>query len=116
MDKPDESLPELKLPVEPMLAQLRREMPSGGGWLYEPKWDGFRTLVFWDAEQLVLQSRDLDRRARLEQAWGGRFRHRTTFLRWRPDKPPEQCTFEQLTFAVPIELAEIFGLGGARLA
>ncbi|HEX8969566.1 MAG TPA: ATP-dependent DNA ligase [Chloroflexota bacterium] len=63
MQKTDETLPRLKLPVqppiEPMLAQLAREMPMGGGWLYEPKWDGFRALVFWDGETLVIQSRDL---------------------------------------------------------
>jgi len=68
MDKPDETLPRLNLPlqppVEPMLAQLTRDMPSGGGW-----------------------------------------------LRWRPDKPPEQ-----LAFAVPIELEEIFELRGKCLA
>jgi ATP-dependent DNA ligase len=40
---------------------------------------------------------------------GGRFRHGTTFLRWRPDKPPRECTFDQLTYAVPAELSEIFG-------
>src|SRR5919204_155910 len=49
----------LQPPIEPMLAQLTRELPSGTGWLYEPKWDGFRALVFWDGEQLVIQSRDL---------------------------------------------------------
>jgi len=38
------------------------------------------------------------------------------WLRWRPDKPPEQCTFEQLAFAVPIELEEIFELRGKCLA
>jgi ATP-dependent DNA ligase len=60
---PDESLPRLNLPlqppIEPMLALLTREVPEGDGWLYEPKWDGFRALVFWDGEQLVIQSRDL---------------------------------------------------------
>ena len=40
---------------------------------------------------------------------GGRFRHGTTFLRWRPDKPPQACTFDQLSYAVPTELSEIFG-------
>jgi ATP-dependent DNA ligase len=40
---------------------------------------------------------------------GGRFRHGTTFLRWRSDKPPLACDFDQLTFAVPIELREVFG-------
>lgn len=43
-------------------------------------------------------------------------RHDPTFLRWQPDKPPEPCTFEQLTFAVPTELEEIFGLRGKSLA
>ena len=58
-----ESLPRLRLPfqppIEPMLAQLTRELPSGDGWLYEPKWDGFRALVFWDGDEVLLQSRDL---------------------------------------------------------
>src|ERR671934_3080996 len=49
----------LQPPIEPMLAQLTRELPSGTGWLYEPKWDGFRALVFWDGAELVIQSRDL---------------------------------------------------------
>ncbi|MGE0785446.1 MAG: ATP-dependent DNA ligase [Sandaracinaceae bacterium] len=48
----------LRPPIEPMLAKAD-EMPSGDGWLYEPKWDGFRTLVFRDGPQLYLQSRDL---------------------------------------------------------
>ncbi|MBX7110335.1 MAG: ATP-dependent DNA ligase [Dehalococcoidia bacterium] len=35
-------------------------MPDGGGgWLYEPKWDGFRTLVYFDGDEVYLQSRDL---------------------------------------------------------
>src|ERR687895_770916 len=42
-----------------MLAQLTRELPSGDGWLFEPKWDGFRALVFWDGDELLIQSRDL---------------------------------------------------------
>jgi ATP-dependent DNA ligase len=75
----DQLLPSLKLavqpPIEPMLAQLTRDMPSGPGWLYEQKWDGFRSLVFWDGDTLVIQS-----------------------------------GFDQLTFAVPIELEEIFGI------
>jgi ATP-dependent DNA ligase len=45
--------------VEPMLAELSRELPDGEGWLYEPKWDGFRALVFWDGADLLIQSRDL---------------------------------------------------------
>jgi ATP-dependent DNA ligase len=45
-------------PIEPMLAQLTRELPDGHGWLFEPKWDGFRALLFWDGRELLLQSRD----------------------------------------------------------
>jgi ATP-dependent DNA ligase len=41
-----------------MLAKLADEVPDGPGWLYEPKWDGFRTLAFRDGEDVHLQSRD----------------------------------------------------------
>jgi ATP-dependent DNA ligase len=49
----------LSPPIEPMLAKLTPEIPEGDGWLYEPKWDGFRTLVFRDGDEIYLQSRDL---------------------------------------------------------
>src|SRR5215471_12022625 len=45
-------------PVLPMLAQRVSELPSSGEWLFEPKWDGFRVLVFRDRQELLLQSRD----------------------------------------------------------
>jgi ATP-dependent DNA ligase len=45
-------------PVEPMLAKLSEDLPAGDGWLYEPKWDGFRALVFRDGDDVYLQSRD----------------------------------------------------------
>ncbi|MEX2238271.1 MAG: ATP-dependent DNA ligase [Dehalococcoidia bacterium] len=41
---------------------------------------------------------------------GERFRHASTFVRWRPDKPPRECTYDQLTTAIPIELREVFGI------
>src|SRR4029079_7865859 len=40
---------------------------------------------------------------------GDRFRHATTFKRWRPDKPPEACRYDQLETSVPYELGAIFG-------
>ena len=40
---------------------------------------------------------------------GNRFRHTAQFRRWRPDKPPEQCTYAQLETTPPFELKEIFG-------
>lgn len=42
-----------------MLAQPAAAIPTGEGWLFEPKWDGFRALVFRDRDELLLQSRDL---------------------------------------------------------
>ncbi|MEX1178526.1 MAG: ATP-dependent DNA ligase [Nitriliruptor sp.] len=44
-------------PIEPMLAKLARELPLGE-LLYEPKWDGFRCIVFRDGDELLLQSRN----------------------------------------------------------
>lgn len=45
-------------PVLPMLSKRADELPDGEGWIFEPKWDGFRTLVFRDDDTLQLQSRD----------------------------------------------------------
>ena len=46
-------------PVEPMLAKAVPALPEQGNWLFEPKWDGFRALVFRDGDEVYLQSRDL---------------------------------------------------------
>src|SRR5687767_15399013 len=46
-----------KPPIEPMLAKLADELPVGD-YLYEPKWDGFRAIVFRDADDVYIQSRD----------------------------------------------------------
>jgi ATP-dependent DNA ligase len=46
-------------PLEPMLAKASDELPPPGDWLYEPKWDGFRALVFRDGDEVYTQSRDL---------------------------------------------------------
>lgn len=46
-------------PIEPMLAKVAETLPTGEGFLFEPKWDGFRALVFRGNEQTYLQSRDL---------------------------------------------------------
>ena len=48
----------LKPPIAPMLAKLTRAIPTGEGWAYEPKWDGFRALIFKDGDDVVVQSRD----------------------------------------------------------
>ena len=46
-------------PIEPMLAKAADAIPADEGWLFEPKWDGFRALVFRDGDELYIQSRDL---------------------------------------------------------
>ena len=46
-------------PIEPMLAKIATDLPAGDGWLFEPKWDGFRAIVFRDRDRVYLQSRDL---------------------------------------------------------
>jgi ATP-dependent DNA ligase len=45
-------------PVLPQLAKSSRDLPEGEGWRYEPKWDGFRTIVFRDGDDVHLQSRN----------------------------------------------------------
>lgn len=55
----------LQPPVAPMLAKLARSIPKpldgteGGGWLFEPKWDGFRCIVFRTGDRIELFSRKL---------------------------------------------------------
>ena len=46
---------------------------------------------------------------RYEHVLGGRFRHASRMLRWRDDKTPAECTYEQLEAVAPAELSTIFG-------
>src|SRR6516165_2730926 len=41
-----------------MLAKRVTELPADGVWVFEPKWDGFRALVFRDGDEILIQSRD----------------------------------------------------------
>lgn len=41
-----------------MLSKRVAAVPSGDSWIYEPKWDGFRSLIFRDGDELLIQSRD----------------------------------------------------------
>jgi ATP-dependent DNA ligase len=50
------SLP-LKPPVLPQLARAAKALPTGEGWAFEPKWDGFRAIAFVDGDEVYLQSR-----------------------------------------------------------
>jgi ATP-dependent DNA ligase len=46
-------------PIEPMLAKIADELPASGAYLFEPKWDGFRAIVFRNGDEAYIQSRDL---------------------------------------------------------
>ena len=45
-------------PILPMLAKRVSALPPGDNWIFEPKWDGFRTLIFRDGDEILIQSRD----------------------------------------------------------
>ena len=45
-------------PLLPMLSKRIGAIPTDGDWIFEPKWDGFRTLVFRDQDEVFIQSRD----------------------------------------------------------
>jgi ATP-dependent DNA ligase len=48
----------LSPPVLPQLAKTAKALPTGAGWVYEPKWDGFRAIAFVDGGDVHLQSRN----------------------------------------------------------
>src|ERR671917_676827 len=45
-------------PLLPQLARTAKTLPTGDGWSYEPKWDGFRAIAFVDGDEVYLQSRN----------------------------------------------------------
>ncbi len=49
----------LKPPIDPMLAKLTERIPDEGAFFFEPKWDGFRALVFRDGDEVYIQSREM---------------------------------------------------------
>jgi ATP-dependent DNA ligase len=48
----------LGVPTLPQLAKTAKKLPTGDGWTYEPKWDGFRCIAFVDGDDVHLQSRN----------------------------------------------------------
>src|SRR3569623_2715691 len=55
--KPEKSEAPASFEIEPMEARLVDALPDGEGWQFEPKWDGFRCLVFRDGDAVALQSK-----------------------------------------------------------
>ena len=69
------------------------------------RWNTARSMA-WEPLKPVLVVE-----VRYDQVTGSRFRHGTGFLRWRPDKDPRQCTFDQLAAELrPSELKELFAV------
>src|ERR687896_755072 len=48
----------LSPPVLPQLARSAKALPTGDGWSFEPKWDGFRAIAFIDGDEVYIQSRN----------------------------------------------------------
>ena len=77
-------------------------MPGG-----ESRWSAGKNLS-WEALKIERVCE-----VKYDHMQGDRFRHATVFLRWRPDKPPEQCRYDQLEVVPPFELERIFSSGSS---
>jgi ATP-dependent DNA ligase len=73
-------------------------MPGG-----QSRWTGGRDLS-WE-----LLRPELVCEVAYDHLQGDRFRHATTFRRWRPDRKPESCTYSQLDSVAAAELSDLFG-------
>jgi ATP-dependent DNA ligase len=78
-----------------------RRLPGGLS-----RWNAGKDLSF------VLLRPDLVVEAAYEHLQGNRLRHTARFRRWRPDRDPRSCTYEQMDVAVPSLLSEVFGARG----
>jgi len=98
---PAKERPELTKRLEALIAAPGFTGNAPGG---PSRWATERSMT-WEPlkPELVVE-------VRYDQVTGRRFRHGTALLRWRPDKAPKQCTFEQLAPELkPSEIAELFG-------
>jgi ATP-dependent DNA ligase len=69
------------------------------------RWNATKDLSFEPLRPVLVVE------AAYEHLQGNRLRHTAQFRRWRPDRGPKSCTYEQLEVAVPVELAAVFGAG-----
>jgi ATP-dependent DNA ligase len=98
------------------LEPYRNKAVDGHPWLTEghpvgrvpggqSRWSGGKDLS-WEALRPELVAE-----VSYDHLQGDRFRHATSFVRWRPDRAPASCTYSQLESPVPAELDEVFGTG-----
>ena len=94
----------------PALTQKLEKLVGGPGFTGDAPGGPSRWSTARSAEWQPLKPK-LVAEVRYDQVTGRRFRHGTRFLRWRPDKSPKDCTFDQLKHELrPSELAELLGL------
>ena len=105
------------------LAPLREKAAEGHPWQEWAEWAGWgdaeasgqrlpgATSRWNRGKDLSWEPLRIERVAEVayDHLQGSRFRHATTFKRWRPDKPPEACRYDQLEETAPYLLASIFG-------
>ena len=80
-------------------------MPGG-----QSRWSGGKDLS-WEPVRIERVCE-----VKYDHMQGDRFRHAATFLRWRPDRRPEDCRYDQLEVTTAYELEKVFGAGTARPA
>ncbi len=97
--------------------EARQEGHPWAGWATMPeasatrmpgarsRWNATKDLSFEPLRPVLVVE------AAYEHLQGNRLRHTAQFRRWRPDRDPISCTYEQLDVAVPVELAAVFGAG-----
>ena len=99
------------------LDPYRQPVPEAHPWLLESdptgrvpgapsRWSGGKDLS-WEPLRPELVAE-----VAYDHLQGDRFRHATSFVRWRPDRTPASCTYSQLDAPVPTELDEVFGTDG----
>ncbi len=108
------------------LEPLRENAMEGHPWMEWAEWAGYgqadasgqrmpgATSRWNRGKDLSWEPLRLERVAEVayDHLQGDRFRHATTFARWRPDKQPADCRYDQLETNAPYELAKIFGVTG----
>ena len=81
-----------------------RRMPGA-----QSRWSAGKDLS-WEPVRIALVCE-----VKYDHLQGDRFRHAAIFLRWRPDKPPDTCRYDQLEVTPPYELAKVFGAGKKKM-
>src|SRR5688572_31054903 len=82
---------------------VSQRMPGG-----QSRWSAGKDLS-WEALRIERVCE-----VKYDHMQGDRFRHAATFLRWRDDKAPADCRYDQLEVTTPYELAKVFGSAAAR--